>query len=164
MDLHESLSRKVGAKLKEKKHTLVTAESCTGGAIATSVTAIDGSSAWFDRAFITYSNEAKMEMLTVSEDILNEYGAVSEPTVLAMVEGALKYSRASVAVSVSGIAGPGGGSKEKPVGTVCFAWKDNCGWQKAETVHFTGNREQVRSKAVSYVLNVLFDHLCLVSD
>ncbi|CAM3504431.1 Nicotinamide-nucleotide amidohydrolase PncC [Vibrio aerogenes CECT 7868] len=160
MDLHESLSQKVGEKLRESSHMLVTAESCTGGAIATSVTAIAGSSLWFDRAFITYSNAAKMEMLTVSAEILEEYGAVSEPTVLAMVDGALKYSRASIAISVSGIAGPGGGTADKPVGTVCFAWKDTRGWQKAETVHFTGDREQIRAQAVYHALNVLYDYLC----
>ncbi len=130
---------------------LVTAESCTGGGVAQAITMISGSSSWFDRGFVTYSNASKEEMLGVSPHTLQTYGAVSEHTVREMAEGALQYSRAQVALAVSGIAGPGGGSPEKPVGMVWFAWatRDTV---RAACHHFSGDRDAVRAKSVQIAL------------
>ncbi|MGO2498859.1 MAG: nicotinamide-nucleotide amidase [Vibrio litoralis] len=153
------LSKRVGIKLKQQSQVLVTAESCTGGGIATAITDASGSSAWFDRAFVTYSNEAKMEMLDVSETTLLEHGAVSEQTVKEMALGALQYSRGTFAISVSGIAGPSGGSDEKPVGTVCFGWANSQGELEVETMNYSGNREEVRLQACWHALEHLEDML-----
>nr|WP_175579504.1 nicotinamide-nucleotide amidase [Vibrio hepatarius] len=153
------MSQQLGELLHQHGLILTTAESCTGGGVASAVTDIAGSSAWFDRAFVTYSNEAKMEMLGVRESTLQHYGAVSEQTVEEMVLGALAHSRANIGVSISGIAGPGGGSADKPVGTVCFAWADKKGWLKIETFMFDGDREQVRHQAVETALKVLYEKL-----
>lgn len=140
------LSQKTGELLQAEKQVLVTAESCTGGGVASAVTDIAGSSAWFDRAFVTYSNEAKVEMLGVSPETLEQFGAVSQPVVEQMAQGALTHSNGTIAVAISGIAGPGGGSDEKPVGTVWFAWQK--GEQKVQQVHrFAGDREAVRAQA-----------------
>ncbi len=117
-----ALAVDLGARLAARRALCVTAESCTGGLVAGAITDVAGSSAWFDRGFVTYSNEAKMELLGVPAATLAQHGAVSEAIARAMAEGALARSRASVAVAITGIAGPGGGSPEKPVGTVCFAW------------------------------------------
>src|SRR5213076_2596431 len=116
------LARKLGERLKAKGALLVTAESCTGGWVAQAATAIAGSSAWFERGFVTYSNAAKEEMLGVRRETLARHGAVSEPVAEEMALGALAHSHASFALAVTGVAGPSGGSAEKPVGTVCFAW------------------------------------------
>lgn len=159
MQSKQNLSHQVGEALAQHGLVLTTAESCTGGGVATAITDIAGSSAWFDRAFVTYSNEAKIEMLGVSADTLDQYGAVSEPTVREMAQGALAHSRADIAIAISGIAGPGGGTQEKPVGTVCFAWCDRHSWQKIETRHFNGNRDAVRSAAVETALEVLYKEL-----
>ncbi|MGC9403030.1 nicotinamide-nucleotide amidase [Vibrio genomosp. F10 str. 9ZC157] len=159
MDSHQSLSKQVGQLLFDRKQILATAESCTGGAVATAITDIAGSSSWFDRAFVTYSNEAKVEMLGVQTQTLDQYGAVSEPVVMEMVTGALTHSNATIAVSISGIAGPGGATEDKPVGTVCFAWADTNGWTKIDTVHFDGDRSSVRSQAVEYALQTLVGYL-----
>ncbi|MGV3001304.1 nicotinamide-nucleotide amidase [Vibrio sp. E150_018] len=153
------LSKRVGIKLKQQSQVLVTAESCTGGGIAAAITDASGSSAWFDRAFVTYSNEAKMEMLGVAEMTLLEHGAVSEQTVKEMALGALQYSIGSFAISVSGIAGPSGGSDEKPVGTVCFGWANSQGDLDIETMYFSGNREEVRLQACWHALEHLEDML-----
>lgn len=152
------LARQVGEALKLNGVTLVTAESCTGGGIAQEITRISGSSAWFERGFVTYSNIAKEEVLGVSPETLETYGAVSEKTVREMAEGALQYSRAQVAVAVSGIAGPTGGSQEKPVGTVWFAWAQG---QKvlAACHHLSGDREGIRAAAVRIALQGLLDLL-----
>lgn len=141
----------VGARLKELGMMLVTAESCTGGGVAQAVTRISGSSGWFDRGFVTYSNVAKEEMLGVSPETLEEHGAVSEQTVREMADGALQYSRAQVALSVSGIAGPTGGTPEKPVGTVWFAWATN---QKMLSAchQLSGDRDAIRAKSVQIAL------------
>ncbi|MGF1698237.1 nicotinamide-nucleotide amidase [Vibrio lamellibrachiae] len=157
--LNKQLSKQVGQLLLETKQIMATAESCTGGGVATSITDIAGSSAWFDRAFVTYSNEAKMEMLGVKQETLEQYGAVSEPIVVEMVNGALSHSKATLAVSISGIAGPGGATEGKPVGTVCFAWASNCDWRKVETIYFEGDRESVRSQAISHALQSVIDYL-----
>ncbi|MGC9493661.1 nicotinamide-nucleotide amidase [Vibrio genomosp. F10] len=159
MDSHQSLSKQVGQLLFDRKQILVTAESCTGGGVATAITDIAGSSSWFDRAFVTYSNEAKVEMLGVQTQTLEQYGAVSEQVVMEMVTGALTHSNATIAVSISGIAGPGGATEDKPVGTVCFAWADTSGWTKIDTVHFDGDRSSVRSQAVEYALQTLVGYL-----
>ncbi|MDK2778507.1 MAG: CinA family protein [Pseudomonadota bacterium] len=128
---------------------VVTAESCTGGGIASAMTDLPGSSGWFECGFVTYSNDAKMRHLGVPPGVLEQYGAVSEETVRAMVAGAVTHSDGDLAVAVSGIAGPGGGSAEKPVGTVWFAW-GNAEHQMAECCHFPGNRSQVRALAVAH--------------
>ncbi len=156
----QSLSENLGHKLLEQQLVLTTAESCTGGGIAATVTDTAGSSAWFDRAFITYTNQAKQEMVDVSGQTLEQYGAVSEPVVIQMVQGALAHSQANIGVSVSGIAGPGGGSADKPVGTVCFAWASKSGWQRVETQHFSGDRAQVRSQTIQHALQTIYDYLC----
>jgi len=131
---------------------IVTAESCTGGWVAQELTAIAGSSAWFDRGFVTYSNEAKQEMLGVRAQTLKEHGAVSEATALEMAQGALEHSRGTVALAITGIAGPTGGTPAKPVGTVCFAWATKGRPARAETKRFAGDREAVRRQSVDFSL------------
>ena len=130
---------------------LVTAESCTGGGVAQAVTSIAGSSEWFERGYVTYSNAAKRDDLGVSEALLRRHGAVSEQAARAMALGALRRSRGTLAVAVTGIAGPGGGSPAKPVGTVCFAWA-NKGRVRTETRRFRGGRRSVREKSVRHAL------------
>ncbi|MDA0149995.1 nicotinamide-nucleotide amidase [Vibrio sp. LaRot3] len=159
MESQHLLSQQVGESLLRNRQVLTTAESCTGGGVATAMTDIAGSSAWFDRAFVTYSNEAKMEMLGVKFTTLEEHGAVSEATVVEMVNGALENSNATIAASISGIAGPGGGSDEKPVGTVCFAFADKSGWLHVATQHFDGDRASVRQQAVAFVLTTIHQYL-----
>ena len=153
------LAERVGEVLLSQGAVLATAESCTGGWVAKLVTDIAGSSQWFDRGFVTYSNDAKQAMLGVPAATLEAEGAVSEATVLAMTEGALEHSRASVALSISGIAGPGGGRPGKPVGTVCFAWQRRGHGSRTETQHFSGDRNEVRQQAVLHALKVLLDEL-----
>lgn len=137
---------------------IAVAESCTGGMIASSIVAIDGSSQWFDRGFVTYSNEAKMELLSVSAKTLETYGAVSEETAVEMVTGGLSHSRADIAAAVTGIAGPTGGTPLKPVGTVCIACKRRCdNWVWVGTFHFPGNRLEVRQAVTAEVLAALCD-------
>lgn len=138
---------------------LAAAESCTGGWLAKVCTDMPGSSRWFERGFVTYTNEAKQEMLGVSARTLQEHGAVSEATVAEMATGALANSRAQISVSISGIAGPGGGSDEKPVGTVCFGWAVEGGGISAEQCRFSGDREAVRGQAVLHALLGLLERL-----
>lgn len=159
MESQQILSLELGKLLDQHDLILTTAESCTGGGVSAAITDIAGSSAWFDRAFITYSNDAKMEMLGVKEQTLESYGAVSEQTVEEMVTGALARSNANIGVSISGIAGPSGATEGKPVGTVCFGWADKAGWLKVATHHFEGDRIEVRKKAVSMALKVLYEKL-----
>jgi nicotinamide-nucleotide amidase len=153
------LAARAGRELHSRGLMLATAESCTGGWIAEAVTMIPGSSAWFERGFVTYTYISKREMLAVKESTLEKHGAVAEPVVLEMVEGALKASHAQVAVAVSGVAGPSGGTPQKPVGTVCLAWglKDRAPF--AETRHFPGDREEVRRASVVHALTVLIETL-----
>ena len=148
----ESLAGLMGRELQRRGLMLATAESCTGGWIAQAVTAIAGSSQWFERGFITYTNIAKQEMLGVQADTLQHYGAVSEPTVCEMAEGALKHSHAQISVAVSGIAGPGGATADKPVGSVCLAWARLGHVAHSSTMHFSGDREAVRRAAVMAAL------------
>lgn len=156
-DDHFELAVALGAALRRRGVTAATAESCTGGLIAGAITDVPGSSGWFDRGFVTYSNEAKTEMLGVRPDILATHGAVSEATAAAMATGALARSRADVAVAVTGIAGPDGGSAEKPVGTVCFAWARRDGAVDTATRRFTGDRAAVRAATVEVALRGLID-------
>jgi nicotinamide-nucleotide amidase len=145
------IAKRVGERLAAGRHMLATAESCTGGWVAQAITAIAGSSDWFERGFVTYSNDAKQEMLGVRADTLKRHGAVSEQTAREMAQGALARSKASLSVAVTGIAGPGGGSAEKPVGMVCFAWASRQG-ARTETLHFSGDRESVRHQSVIHAL------------
>lgn len=161
----EALAEVLGRTLERRQWVLTTAESCTGGGIAAAVTAISGSSSWFQRSYVTYSNGAKLDMLGVPQSDLLVHGAVSYPVVAHMAAGALTRSGADLSVAVSGIAGPGGGSREKPVGTVFFAW---C-WQSGEPMAsrdvdsltcrcrlghhvFSGDRQTVRLKTQFYAL------------
>lgn len=153
------LATQLGAALKGRGLMVATAESCTGGGIAEAITAIPGSSAWFDCAFVTYSYEAKTSMLGVPRDTLVDFGAVSEETAREMVEGAISRSRAQVAVAVTGIAGPDGGMPDKPVGTVWFAWKFPKKPIISEVCHFTGGRSSVRNQTVAHALNKLLHNL-----
>jgi nicotinamide-nucleotide amidase len=154
-------ANELGTRLGRAGLSVATAESCTGGWVAKLITDIAGSSAWFDRGFVTYSNDAKMEMLGVDPDILRTHGAVSEATVRAMAEGALGRSNARLAVAISGIAGPGGGSAGKPVGTVWFAWAEHGAETRSARYHFDGDRDAVRRQAVAEALRGLCD--CLPS-
>lgn len=147
-----SLAEQVGLALRGRGVMLATAESCTGGGIAQAVTMVPGSSEWFDRGFVTYTNISKREMLGVNADTLARHGAVSEATAREMVLGSLAGSHAQVGVAVSGTAGPSGGTPEKPVGTVCFAWSVKGGECRSETRRFSGDREAVRVHSVEYAL------------
>jgi nicotinamide-nucleotide amidase len=147
----ESLATTLGERLKAAHAILVTAESCTGGWAAQIVTSVSGSSEWFERGFVTYSNASKQELLGVGAATLERHGAVSEETAKEMALGALERSRGTVAVSITGVAGPGGGSAEKPVGTVCFAWASG-GAARSETRRFAGDRESVRRQSVIHAL------------
>ena len=158
----DELARRVGERLKAANAVLATAESCTGGWVAQVVTSVAGSSAWFDRGFVTYSDAAKQELLGVGAETLRAHGAVSEATAREMARGALERSQATVAVSITGIAGPGGGTPEKPVGTVCFAWALRDGTKsgtKSETRRFTGDRESIRRQSVVLALEGVFKAL-----
>ncbi len=140
---------------------ITTAESCTGGLAAKLITDQAGSSQWFERGFVTYSNSAKEQMLGVEQSLLEQWGAVSEPVAKAMVEGALTHSDADFALSITGIAGPDGGSAEKPVGTVCFGWSWYAGSDRhikgsITTRHFKGDRETVRNQSAYYALEQLY--------
>jgi nicotinamide-nucleotide amidase len=148
----ERLAKSLGERLRAANALLVTAESCTGGWAAQVVTSVAGSSGWFERGFVTYSNAAKQELLGVRAETLRRHGAVSEETAREMALGALAHSRGTVAVSVTGVAGPGGGSPDKPVGMVCFAWADAKGLIRSETARFGGDRESVRRQSVIHAL------------
>jgi nicotinamide-nucleotide amidase len=154
-----SAAQRVAQRLKARGGMIVTAESCTGGWVAQELTAVAGSSAWFERGFVTYSNEAKQEMLGVRPATLATHGAVSEETAVEMAQGALLHSRGTVALAITGIAGPTGGTRQKPVGTVCFAWATKSGRARAETRHFSGDREAVRRQSVDYSLEKLLELL-----
>lgn len=148
----DRLAVELGRALAARGWRCATAESCTGGLVAGAITDVAGSSGWFDRGFVTYSNEAKSELLGVAADVLARHGAVSEATAMAMVEGALAAGRADLAVAVTGIAGPGGGTVDKPVGTVCLAWMRRGKVATAVTRLFTGDRRAVRRAAVAEAL------------
>jgi len=145
----------LGKTLLAKGWRLSTAESCTGGLVSASITALAGSSEWFERGYITYSNQAKSEDIDVSQNLIEEYGAVSDQVARAMALGAKQNSGSDIALSITGIAGPTGGSSEKPVGTVCFAWVLANDQMISETKHFEGNRQQVRQQACDFSLRKL---------
>lgn len=150
-DLYQ-LSEQLASCLLERQWHLASAESCTGGWLAKCCTDITGSSAWFERGFVTYSNQSKQELIHVSADILEQFGAVSEQVASQMVEGALAKSDANISVAITGIAGPDGGSKNKPVGTVWFAWAVKNSAIITVCHHFTGDRDAVRRQAVKIAL------------
>jgi len=158
-DALTTLATLAGARLKARGLKLVTAESCTGGWVAEAVTAISGSSDWFERGFVTYSNEAKREMLGVRAATLDEAGAVSEATALEMARGALAASRGQVAVSITGVAGPTGGTAAKPVGMVCFGWALAGGAADATTKHFQGDRGEIRRQSVIFALQGVLERI-----
>jgi len=158
-DTLTALAALVGARLKQRGLKLATAESCTGGWVAQAVTAISGSSAWFDCGFVTYSNEAKQGLLGVREETLRDFGAASEETAREMAAGALARSRAQVTLAITGIAGPTGGTQDKPVGTVCFAWARKGVDSQSLTRHFSGDRESVRRQSVITALQGLLEQV-----
>lgn len=153
-----ALSNQLGQALQQKGWKVTCAESCTGGGIGYAITSISGSSEWFEQGFITYSNEAKAEVLTVVEMDLEKYGAVSEPVALQMAEGAARLTEAQIAISVTGIAGPGGGTEEKPVGTVWFGRYAD-GELSATKQVFSGDRQEVREKTILFALQYCLDVL-----
>lgn len=157
-----ALAERLGQAAKRRGLMLATAESCTAGGIGYAITAVAGSSDWFDRGFITYTNEAKREMLGVREQTLSQFGAVSCETAREMACGAVKHSRADAAVSVTGIAGPGGAVPGKPVGTVCFGVAVRVAEElqvQAQCMHFAGDRESVRKQTVEHALRLLIERL-----
>lgn len=153
-----ALAGRVGEKLKAAGALLVTAESCTGGWVAQAVTSVPGSSDWFERGFVCYSNASKAELLGVSPETLERHGAVSEETAREMAQGALRRGRGTLAVAVTGVAGPAGGTPGKPVGTVCLAWAGEHG-MRSETRHFAGDRESVRHQSVERALQGVLEAL-----
>lgn len=157
-DIHQRAAE-LARRLNARRLKMATAESCTGGGIAYVLTSLIGASDWFERGFVTYSNDAKMEMLGVAAATLDRHGAVSEATVLEMARGALIRSRADISVAVSGVAGPGGGSADKPVGTVWIAWAQGPDWSRAERFQFTGDRGAVRDATIEAAVEGLIARL-----
>ena len=147
------------ALIEKQQLQVVTAESCTGGGIAQAMTSKAGSSAWFERGFVCYSNAAKQEQLGVGADVLAAHGAVSEATALAMAKGAVQRSRAHISVAVTGIAGPDGGTEEKPVGTVWIAWGQKLGYAEARCFRFSGDRAAVREQTIVQAIQGLCERL-----
>ncbi len=157
-DNAQVLARQLAGLLLARGQMMASAESCTGGMIAATCTDLAGSSAWFERGFVTYSNASKTELLGVPAALIAEFGAVSEPVVRAMAQGALQHSNAQVSVAVTGVAGPGGGSAGKPVGSVWFGWATPAG-VITQLCHFEGDRHQVRQASVQHALQRLVDLL-----
>lgn len=157
------LASRLGQMLVVKKATVSCAESCTGGGIAYALTSVAGSSAWFEQSFVTYSNNAKMSLLGVSNDVLEQHGAVSKQTVEQMAQGCAKRANADFAIAVSGIAGPDGGSADKPVGLVWFGFQLGNDTYTRQQV-FTGDRQAVRQQAIDYALLTLLNFLESVSN
>jgi nicotinamide-nucleotide amidase len=150
------IAKNLGIFLQQNQIKLVTAESCTGGGLAYAITAIPGSSNWFERGFVTYSNESKQELLGVNASTLEQYGAVSEQTAIEMAQGALQTSHADISMAITGIAGPDGGTTEKPVGTVWFAWGTTKKIQ-SQLKLFQGDRESIREQAIEFALQTLIE-------
>jgi len=153
------LARALGRACKRRGVDVVTAESCTGGGAAAAITRISGSAKWFERGFVTYTNTAKKEMLGVSQRTLGDHGAVSEEVAREMARGALKKSPADVSVAITGIAGPTGGSRTKPVGLVWFAWGARKGAVQTRVFRFKGDRLEIRRQSVAVALQGLIDLL-----
>ena len=154
MNTQLDLAQTVAKALIGKAWTLALAESCTGGLVAATLTDLAGSSEWFERGYVTYSNQAKTECLGVPAETIDSFGAVSEQVAKAMAEGAQKNAGVNVAISITGIAGPTGGSIEKPVGSVCFAWATEK-FTVCKTMYFAGNRQAIRAQACDYALSEL---------
>ncbi len=154
-----ALSNQLASSLLQHNLKLATAESCTGGGLAYYLTAIAGSSQWFERGFVTYSNEAKQESIQVPKATIDTYGAVSQETAEAMVIGTLENSLADIALSITGVAGPSGGSDAKPVGTVWLAWCKRGGMMRRELHQFAGDRSSVRLQTIEVALNYLIELL-----
>lgn len=150
--LHQ-LAQAIGESLQAHGQMLALAESCTGGLAASIITDLAGSSAWFQSGIVAYSNQAKQDYLQVSSDVLAQYGAVSEPVAKAMAQGLIQLGRCQIAASVTGIAGPSGGSVEKPVGTVCFAWADQHGYVHSAQHFLHGDRQQIRQQSVAILFS-----------
>lgn len=155
--LAHALSAELGALLLARRWRVTAAESCTGGLVAGAITATAGSSGWFDQAFVTYADAAKIALLGVSDALLAVHGAVSEPVARAMAEGALVRAGADLSVAITGIAGPGGGTPGKPVGTVCFAWAVRGVDAEAVTQRFRGDRDAIRQASVVAALEGLIE-------
>ena len=155
-ELHQ-LACELADKLRARGWMLATAESCTGGWVGQLITALPGSSQWYERGFITYANAAKIEMLGVPAELIETLGAVSEETAAAMAAGALKYSHAQTALAISGIAGPGGGTPQKPVGLVCYGWALADGTVMSSTCRLDGDREEIRSRAAAAAMRGLIE-------
>ena len=155
----EALLERLAEGLARRNKRVATAESCTGGGVACAMTDMAGSSRWFERGFVSYSNAAKTEQLSVPAETIARFGAVSEEVAAAMAAGALRHSRADYGVAVTGIAGPDGGSADKPVGTVCFGWSRRGGEREPKTrrILFAGNRQQVREQSIATALQGLLD-------
>jgi nicotinamide-nucleotide amidase len=153
-DLHEVTQELARVLIKNHWH-LSTAESCTGGMVAASITELAGSSEWFERGYVTYSNQSKSEDIDVSQNLIEQHGAVSDQVARAMALGAKQNSGSDLSLSITGIAGPTGGSPEKPIGTVCFAWALANDQIVSETKHFEGNRQQIRQQACDFSLRKL---------
>ena len=156
------LTQQLAQILLAKGLKIALAESCTGGLLATHLTNLAGSSDWFERGFVTYSNQAKEESIGVAHTLIEGHGAVSEEVAGAMAEGVLNHSLAQVSIAITGIAGPGGGSANKPVGMVCFAWgirSDNRIQTRSQTKYFSGDRESIREQACVYAIEALLERL-----
>ncbi|SLM62000.1 MULTISPECIES: nicotinamide-nucleotide amidase [Dickeya] len=154
----KQLSRQVGERLNARREKITCAESCTGGWLAKAITDIAGSSAWFDYGFVTYSNQAKQDLIGVQPQTLAQYGAVSQNVVAEMAAGARHRARANIAVSISGIAGPDGGTPDKPVGTVWFGFATDSADVATCVMQFKGDRDAVRLQAVAFALTFLLEH------
>jgi nicotinamide-nucleotide amidase len=150
-------AKKLGDKLKQHQLQLVTAESCTGGQLAQTITSVPGASTWFERGFITYSSLSKQQILGIDETLLNRYGRVSEEVVLAMATGALNKSPAPISIAITGIAGPDGGTEKIPVGTIWTAWVSKNAFSKTQCQHYTGDRLIIRYAAVEFALQTLLN-------
>ncbi len=153
----ETLLRQLASQLTQQQKMLTTAESCTGGGVACTLTAMPGSSVWFERGFVTYSDLAKQEQLGVTAELLARFGAVSEQVAAAMALGALQHSRADFSVATTGIAGPDGGTPAKPVGTVCFGWARRGAAARTARRAFNGDRQQVRERSILTALQGVVD-------
>lgn len=157
----EQLAQEAGQALLRQKLLLATAESCTGGLLSMLMTRFPGSSSWFERGWVTYSNAAKMAELGVKAELLKDYGAVSEECVLAMANGAIRQSLAHISIAISGVAGPGGGTPQKPVGTVWVAWGQKLGYAEAKLFHFEGARQEICNQAAVAALEGLLERLAV---
>ena len=155
----KQLAQELGVKLQARQWSVATAESCTGGLVGQLLTSLPGCSGWFERGFITYSNVSKQEMLGVPADTLEAFGAVSEETASAMAKGALQHSHAHVSLSITGIAGPDGGTPQKPVGMVCYGWALNDGRLFTSTCRLSGDRDEIRSRAAAAAIRGLIELL-----